>query len=398
MNILFYTDKNVDPSRGGVERVTDILVRTLMSRGVTCVSAYGNEARPGYKDVFASSYHLIDFEKDLRDIVLRHKIDVVINQSRQERIMATKRAIAGLPCKLVFAHHLAPGWEENTFDYKYFMNECCPWNSVMDWMKAPYRATLGYWMMKRRIDSLYKQRFSEVLHESDAIVLLSSRYKGAFLDYCGSRDENDGEKLYVIHNPHIVKAECEVEQEKKLKEVVIVSRMYEVQKRISLALRIWMKLMSTGKYDDWKLTIVGDGEQKEDYERQIRRQKIRNVEMVGHKSDPKPYYERARIFMMTSKSEAWPMTIMETLEAGAVPVVFDSFAAIYDMIENGKNGFIVKEGDIDSYIGVMEKLMGDEEYRRSVSGGCRPSLERFSADKIADDWIALFGKLTGREA
>ena len=396
MNILFYTDKNVDPSFGGIERVTDILARTLMSKGVKCVSAYVNEVQSEYKDVFEASYHLVDFEKDLRGIVVRHNIDVVINQSRQEWVMATRRAIAGLPCKLVFAHHLAPGWV--AFNYEYYLKVCCPWRTVVDWLKLPYRLTLGYWLMDRRFYKERVHRFAEVRDETDAIVLLSSRYKEGFLSYCGSKNPKDAEKLYAIHNPHIVKGTEEVDQSSKGKEVVIVARMSEVQKRISLALRIWKKLMSTGKYDDWKLTIVGDGESKADYERQIRRQKIRNVEMVGHKSDPKPYYDRARIFMMTSKSEAWPMTVMEALDAGAVPVVFGTFDAIYDMIEDGKNGFIVKPGDVDGYISVMEKLMGDEEYRRSVSGGCRPSLERFSADKIADDWIALFGKLTGREA
>ena len=394
--MLFYTDKNVDPSFGGIERVTDILARTLMSKGVTCVSVFCNKAQSEYKDVFAASYHLVDFEKDLRDVVVRHNIDVVINQSRQEWVMPTKRAIDGLPCKHVFAHHLAPRWV--AIDYKYYLKVCCPWKTVVDWLKLPYRLTLGYWLLYWRFYRERVHRFAEVRDETDAIVLLSSRYKEGFLSYCGSKNPKDAEKLYVIHNPHIVKGSGEIDQSSKGKEVVIVARMSEVQKRISLALKIWKILMSTGKYDDWKLTIVGDGEQKGDYERQIRSQKIRNVEMVGHKSDPKPYYERARIFMMTSKSEAWPMTIMETLEAGTVPVVFDSFAAIYDMIEDGKNGFIVKEGDVDGYISVMERLMGDEEYRVSVAKGCRPSLKRFSADRVADDWRVLFAKLTGKEA
>lgn len=54
--------------------------------------------------------------------------------------------------------------------------------------------------------------------------------------------------------------------------------------------------------------------------------------------------------MMTSIWEGLPMTLIEAMHYGCVPIAFDSFAALYDLIDNGNNGFIIPNNDIDCFV------------------------------------------------
>ena len=67
--------------------------------------------------------------------------------------------------------------------------------------------------------------------------------------------------------------------------------------------------------------------------------------------------------MMTSAYEGWPMTLMEAMQNGCVPIVFDSFKAVYDIVDSDINGVIVSNGDMDTYHRELVRLMSDDNYR-----------------------------------
>ena len=59
---------------------------------------------------------------------------------------------------------------------------------------------------------------------------------------------------------------------------------------------------------------------------------IKNIYFEGNKN-PLPYYQKASVFLMTSALEGWGLTITEAQQFGVVPVAFDSYPSLHEVIE-----------------------------------------------------------------
>ena len=177
-----------------------------------------------------------------------------------------------------------------------------------------------------------------------------------------------------------------VDYTQKEKIVLIVARLYEAQKRLSIALDIWKEVESQNP--DWKLIIVGDGEDRRFYEEYCRKNCIQNVEFAGQ-TNPLPYYLEASIFMMTSQNEGWPLTLLEALQTGVVPIVMDSFTALHDIIQDGSNGFIVEYNDKKEFKNKLVTLINNQELRLKMAQEGQNSCTKYSIDNIGKEWINL---------
>ena len=176
--------------------------------------------------------------------------------------------------------------------------------------------------------------------------------------------------------------------------VLMVARMDEQAKRIKRALQIWNRMPREILEDGWKLTIVGDGGDLPYYKQYVEKHNIKNVSFEG-KQNPLPYYQRASIFMMTSSFEGWPMTLMEAMQNGCVPIVFDSFKAVYDIVESNKNGIIVANDDEDTYLKELERLMREDDYRKQLAKKALEDCKRFNKESVVNQWMALFRSYGG---
>ena len=84
------------------------------------------------------------------------------------------------------------------------------------------------------------------------------------------------------------------------------------------------------------------------------------------------------------------MVIAEAQTYGAVPVAFNSFASIADVIENDKTGFLIQPFDLDDYVNTLSALMSDEELLQTISKNCVESAKQFpSLEEIGDQWLEL---------
>lgn len=169
--------------------------------------------------------------------------------------------------------------------------------------------------------------------------------------------------------------------------MLIVARFDELYKRISKALAIWKSLEQYG-YNGWKLIIIGYGEDEPTYRKMINDLDIQEIEIIG-KVSPEKYYKESSIFLMTSVLEGWPMTIQEAMQFGCIPLAFDTFSAIHEIIQDGENGYIIKDNDNTSYIQKLMDLMNAPEQRIKMAENAIESRRKYSADKIARYWLHI---------
>ena len=135
--------------------------------------------------------------------------------------------------------------------------------------------------------------------------------------------------------------------------------------------------------------IVGDGEDRDMYENMVKELDLKNVFFEGVQQ-PQPYYQKAKIFAMTSSWEGLPMTIIESFQMGVVPVVMDSFPAAKDMILDGENGYLVS--DSEKFVAKVESLMNCNNMCMQMALKARKSSMDYSINFIGKTWCELLKK------
>ena len=162
------------------------------------------------------------------------------------------------------------------------------------------------------------------------------------------------------------------------------------QKRVHRVIETWVQLEHL--FPDWQLTIVGDGEERENIEHMVRDLELKHVQFEGFQS-PRPYYERASMLILTSEFEGFPLVLAECMSFGVVPVVYGSYSAVYDIIEDGKDGCIIEKTTEDFNAAMMAERMGELlNHPKKLNDMALAAIEKskdYSIDKIYKQWMAV---------
>ncbi len=97
---------------------------------------------------------------------------------------------------------------------------------------------------------------------------------------------------------------------------------------------------------------------------------------------------------MTSDFEGFPMTLVESLQYGVVPIVFNTFSAITDIINNETNGYIIQKDDNSDFIEKLKLLMMNKDILSALANNALYSAKRFLPIAICEKWQSIITKLS----
>ncbi len=142
---------------------------------------------------------------------------------------------------------------------------------------------------------------------------------------------------------------------------------------------------------DWKLIIVGGDALKQKnsilLQEQIKKAGLQTrIFLEGNQKDIEGYLLRSDIFAFTSSSEGFPNVIGEAMSAGLPVVAYDCVAGPSDMIEDGKNGFLIPLFDDVMFEEKLRYLMENEDERIQMGAYARQSIQKFSVDTIGEEY------------
>ena len=83
-------------------------------------------------------------------------------------------------------------------------------------------------------------------------------------------------------------------------------------------------------------------------------------------SDPRSVLEKAGIFVVTSRYEGFGIALVEAMSLGTPCVSFDCPFGPREIIENGRSGILVKNGDVDELAGAILGLIGNPKRREEL--------------------------------
>lgn len=398
MNILCINSYDCSPaSGGGVNRIVYVLSRYFMEqRGFNCFFGYyyDHPARPLAE--FAGRIKLCkNFDAPaFESFISENKIDVIqINFLKKENLctipqiyqIAHKHNV-----KVLYCLHVCPGFETVTYGswerVKFSItHHDHPMRELKRWMITATKP-----LLRPISDRLIRNKYLIPYQNCDRVVVLSQFYKEPYARIAGVKDLT---KFDAIGNALTFKEYASEEDiANKKKEVLIVARFDEFSKRISLALKVWRKIEKDPRLNDWELTLVGSGEAENFYKYLVGKWQLKRVNFTGHQN-PIEYYRRASIFLMTSSAEGWGMTITEAMQMGVPTIAFDSFGALYDMIQDEYNGYIVPNNNISAFSQKLTELMMNDTIRRGMCINAVNSSKTFEIEKVAKKWIKIFDKL-----
>ena len=164
------------------------------------------------------------------------------------------------------------------------------------------------------------------------------------------------------------------------------------QKGFDRLIEIWKEVHK--KYPEWKLTIYGDGPLKGKLNKMISECRLKDVIKICEPT--KEIYEKyleSSILLMTSHYEGLPMVMLEAMEAGLPIVSFDFKCGPKDVIQEGENGFIIKDGDIIKMAEAIGKLIESQDLRSTLGKNSFKMAKKYSKEAIMAQWENLFMNL-----
>lgn len=238
----------------------------------------------------------------------------------------------------------------------------------------------GIWKIA---DELRSRNDLRVVSKFDRFVVLTQEDKG----YWGELDN-----IQVI--PNVRSFEMEQPAELEAKKVIAVGR-YCYQKALDKLISAWSIVCH--EVDDWKLHLVGDGEDREQLMRQIEELGLAEKVVLGRaETDMKSVYSNASVLALSSRYEGLPMVLLEAQAAGMPVVSFACKCGPKDVLTDGVDGVLVKEGDIEGLAMGLLRLIKDSQLRKQMGAAAYKNSERFSEEKVMRQWVELFNDVCGR--
>ncbi|MDD2203487.1 MAG: glycosyltransferase [Bacilli bacterium] len=175
----------------------------------------------------------------------------------------------------------------------------------------------------------------------------------------------------------------------KTKEIISVGRLSK-EKGFESLIEVF-KLVND-RHPDWHLNIVGDGLEKDNISKKIKQLELsKNITMYGfmEKDKVNDILKNSSIYVMTSYTESFGLVLIEAMSYGVPCISFDSARGSLEIIDNNKNGFIIKNRDINKMAEKIIALIDDAKLRKKLGQRAYEKSLLYSSENVKKEWISL---------
>ncbi len=226
----------------------------------------------------------------------------------------------------------------------------------------------------------YLQQFKRIIsaRKFDRVVAISNADCHTWQKYT--------HKAILIYNPITIQVpQTSTNTEKAL---ISVGRL-DYQKGFDILIDVW-RIVSE-KHPNWQLHIFGDGPLREQLKKIELLQLPSSISLCGRTTNIGEKYAQHSIYVMSSRTEAFGLVLLEAASCGLPLIAFDCPSGPSEIVEDGKNGFLVeKVGDVQTMADRICHLIENEALRRQMGEKARQMVQKFSVEAIRKQWMDLF--------
>ncbi len=351
-NIVFFI-YNIS-AVGGTERVASVIINELAKRNynVHVLGLYGDPGKiffPFEPNVKVTSLHIDDMKGISKILYSQHRIRQFVNSNHIDTFVTVESIMAtySVP-SLAFTGIRHIVWEH--FNFKVSLG-------------VPARS------FARQLALCFADRIITLTARDIQFWKQGAWYRNAELVHIPNPMFLDEQKL--IENPS--------------KTVISVGRL-TFQKGFDLLVDAWGGVPAELR-KEWKLLIIGDGEDKPLIEKKIAELGLEDsVELVGATKAVFAYFEKASVYCLSSRFEGLPMVLLEALAFHLPIVAFDCDTGPEELIEHGENGILVEAGNVNKMSQSLATLMGDDSLRERMRKYKSHKLHTLELGGIIEQW------------
>lgn len=174
------------------------------------------------------------------------------------------------------------------------------------------------------------------------------------------------------------------------KRAIAVGRLNR-QKGFDMLVEVWALIEK--EVPDWKLDIYGQGPLKDVIQKRIDDLNLQNIKLRGFSDDIHKAYMESSMFFLSSRYEGFVLVLMEAMATGLPAVSFRCKEGPEETIEDGVNGFLVDEGNIQQFADCAIELMKNEDLLKQFASKTKKDLDRFNTDVIMNQWVELLNNI-----
>ena len=156
--------------------------------------------------------------------------------------------------------------------------------------------------------------------------------------------------------------------------------------------------MLVGEFPDLELKIVGSGPRRHELEEIVGAMHLgKHVTFLGHREDVAALLAQADVFVLPSRSEAFPNGAIEAMAAG-LPTIASAVGGLLDLIEDGRTGVLFDPGHVNDLAAAIGRVLTDRQAASRMGGAARAHVrQRYSFERMVKAFEELYlSNLTSR--
>ncbi|MGH3498848.1 MAG: glycosyltransferase family 4 protein [Nocardioidaceae bacterium] len=149
------------------------------------------------------------------------------------------------------------------------------------------------------------------------------------------------------------------------------------------------------EHPDWQLHIYGDGPARDALQSRIDEAGVGDqVVLKGHSAQLERELAAASIYVMSSSAEGFPMVLIEAMSKGLPLISFDCPRGPSDIIEDGRNGRLLRNGDIPGMTAAIRELIEDPDLRRRMGAASLEDAHHYEPSGVSAHWESWLAQVT----
>lgn len=386
--LLFVFD--IFPSIGGVESVSNNIIDYLSEYfSIYTLSACSLPGVPtsSYISEMFKFNSILDIEgsvTQLDNIIKEKKIEFIINQGIYPEITnIILHANRTNGAKVYSFLHGMPKYEEK----QYWQIPQIANTSRLKLLKRKFLSKLNLYSNYKLYTKKYTDTYRKACQEGSKVILLCNEYIPIFIRKYQLQKYQ--EKITSIENPLSASfsIEKDIKWSDKKNKILFVGRLSK-EKRVDIILDIW-KCIET--ITDWELTIVGNGETYSDLKNMVQKLQLSRVSFTGQVNHMEDYYKEAKMILLTSNFEGFPMCLIEAQRFGVVPIVFNISKGVSSIIKHG-GGIIINNHNKKVMSKKILELIHDKNTLQHLSKEATIKSNRYTLNIIGAQWLQLLSQ------
>ena len=232
-------------------------------------------------------------------------------------------------------------------------------------------------------DFKYASNITRANRKLDYLVLVSNSLREFY------SKELINSKCECVYIPNVIESVPDKSSSLNNKRLVSVGRL-SPEKGFMDLLKIYTLLHKD--YPDWKLDIVGDGVEKERLEKFIDEHELQDF-VTLHGFRDKDYIDNllhdSSIYLLTSYTESFGIVLIEAMSHGVPCIAFDSAEGARELIQSGKNGYLIKNRSYTAFIKKVSDLIDNKEERKRIGKVSKEGVKQYTCEVVSKQWIDL---------